>query len=77
MALQELDLKIEYHPGKGNQKADALSRHQALVLTDDDIDESTPAVVAVLEALTDNAETLEREVKTGSRSPVVECILSG
>jgi len=26
MALQELDLTIEYHPGKDNQRADALSR---------------------------------------------------
>ena len=27
MALQELDLKIEYRPGRGNKKADALSHH--------------------------------------------------
>ena len=64
MALQEPDFKIE--SWKGKPKSRCLSCHQALLLTDDNIDESTPAVVAVLEALTDNAETLEREAKIGS-----------
>ena len=53
MALQELDLKIEYRPGSGNKKADALSRHPVRPLIDDDANQPTPAVVATLEASTD------------------------
>ena len=45
MALQELDLKIEYRPGRGNQKADTLSRYPvSLLRNNNNIDESTPAV---------------------------------
>ena len=49
MALQELDLQIEYHPGRGNQKADALSCYPVSLLSDD-IDESTPVVVEAFKA---------------------------
>ena len=35
MALQELDLRIEYRPGKTNARADALSRHKVTLLQDD------------------------------------------
>ena len=49
MTLQELDLQIEYRPRIGNQKADALSRYPVSLLSDD-IDESTPVVVAAIEA---------------------------
>ena len=48
-----LDLKIEYRPGSGNKKADALSRHPVRPLIDDDANQPTPAVVAALEASTD------------------------
>ena len=48
MALQELDLTIEYRPGKGNQKADALSRYPISLLSNDVLDEPASAVVAVV-----------------------------
>ena len=35
MALQELDLQIEYRPGKTNARADALSRFPVSLLQDD------------------------------------------
>ena len=35
MAIQELNLKIEYRPGKGNTRADALSRHPVSLLPSD------------------------------------------
>ena len=53
MALQELDLKIEYRPGSGNKKADALSHHQVRPLIHDDANQPTPAVVATPQASTD------------------------
>ena len=35
MTLQELDLKLEYHPGKANTRADALSRYPVSLLATD------------------------------------------
>ena len=55
MGLQELDLKIEYRPGRGNKKADALSRHLSTT-NRYNANQSTPAVVATLEASNDSAK---------------------
>ena len=55
MALQELDLKIEYRPGRGNKKADALSCHLSTTNRYNAY-QSTPAVVATLEASNDSAK---------------------
>ena len=59
MALQELDLEIKYLPGRGNQKADALSHYLVSLLRDD---ESTPVVVAAVEALTNSMNMREGDV---------------
>ena len=55
MALQELDLKIEYRPGRGNKKADALSCHLSAT-NRYNANQSTSAVVATLEASNDSAK---------------------
>ena len=49
MALQELDLTIEYRPGSRNQKADALSRYPVSLLKSESPEELTPAVVAAVD----------------------------
>ena len=46
MALQELDLTIEYCPGKTNARADALSRYPISLLATDCADTQTAALVA-------------------------------
>ena len=46
MALQELDLKIEYRPGKGNARADALSRYPVSLLAEKEAQPQTHAVIA-------------------------------
>ena len=48
MALQELDLTIEYRPGSRNQKADALSRYLTSLLKSGSQEELTPIVVAAV-----------------------------
>ena len=50
MALQELDLKIEYRPGKGNTRADALSRYPVSLLPSDCARTQTCSLVAAMEA---------------------------
>ena len=49
MALQELDLTIEYRPGSRNQKADVLSRYPVSLLKSESPEELTPAVVAAVD----------------------------
>ena len=50
MALQEPDLKIEYRPGKGNTRADALSRYPVSLLPSDCARSQTCSLVAAMEA---------------------------
>ena len=46
MALQELDLKVEYRPGKTNGLADALSRYPVSLLTTNCEDAQPEVIVA-------------------------------
>ena len=48
MALQELDLTIEYRLGSKNRKADALSKYPVSLLESGNSEESIPAVVAAI-----------------------------
>ena len=50
MALQELDLDIQYHPGKTNPRADALSRYPVPTVSKDCANSQTPALIAAVEA---------------------------
>ena len=49
MALQELDLRIEYRPGKSNVRADALSRYPVSLLPRDCLETVAPTLVAAME----------------------------
>jgi hypothetical protein len=51
MAIQELDLKIEYRPGKTNGRADALSRCPVPAQSDGTM-ETIPVVVSSIQAET-------------------------
>ena len=46
MALQELDLKVEYRPGKANGRADGLSRYPVSLLTTNGEDAQPEVIVA-------------------------------
>ena len=48
MALQELDLKIEYRPGSKNQKADAMSHYPPPSVIDRSVGELTSPVIAAI-----------------------------
>ena len=48
MALQELDLDIQYRPGKTNARADALSRYPVSLLTEDCAKTQAPPLVAAV-----------------------------
>ena len=61
MALQELDLKLEYRPGKANGRADALSRYPVCLLATDCVKTETAAVVANVEGSRTDAESGEEE----------------
>ena len=56
LALQELDLDIQYRPGRTNTRADALSRYPVLLQTEDCDTTQTPAVVAAVEATEQSGE---------------------
>ena len=49
MALQELDLQIEYRPGKTNARADALSRYPISLLQEECEESESPVVVAAVQ----------------------------
>ena len=65
MALQELDLKVEYRPGRTNTRADALSRYPTSLLAIDRSDTQTAAVVANVRTSSSVAESGEGEKLSG------------
>ena len=60
-ALQELDLDIQYCPGKTNSGEDALSRHPVPLQPDDCTKRQTQALVAFIEAPLSSAQSRERD----------------
>lgn len=60
MAIQELDLNIQYRPGKTNARADALSRHPVPLQPEDCTRTQTPVVIAVIEAPLSPTQSGER-----------------
>ena len=56
MVLQELDLQIDYRPGKANAKADALSRYPVSLLREDVNQTQTCSLVATLEVAATQSE---------------------
>ena len=61
MALQELDLKIFYRPGKGNSNADALSRSPLPETGTETVPFGIVSALAVEESEPDSLATLQRE----------------
>ena len=59
MALQELDLKIEYRQGKANARADALSRYPISLLASNGSNTQIAAVVAKLDIASSHVESVE------------------
>ena len=59
MALQKLDLNIEYRPGKANARADTLSRYPVLLLASNCSNTQTAAVVAKLDSASSDVESGE------------------
>ena len=64
MALQELDLKIEYRPGSKNQKADTLSHYPLPSSMENSVEESTLPVIAAI--ATERAEPTLAERQRGN-----------
>ena len=56
MALQELDLHLEYWPGKANARADALSRYPLSLLQEDVSQTQINSIVAALEVAATRSE---------------------
>ena len=65
MALQELDLKMEYRPGKSNGRADPLSRYPVSLLASDCSSTQTAAVVA-------NVDASDSPAKSGEEKTLAE-----
>ena len=59
MALQELDLDIQYRPGSSNARADALSRYPVPLLPEDCTKTQVPALVAMVDAPSQSAQSGE------------------
>ena len=59
MALQELDLDIQYRPGSSNARADALSRYPVPPLPEDCTKTQVPALVAMVDAPSLSAQSGE------------------
>ena len=56
MALQELDLQIEYWPSKANARADALSRYPIFLLHEDVAQTQTNSIVVALKVAATRSE---------------------
>ena len=68
MALQELDLKLEYHPGKANTQADALSRYPVSLLATDCRDTEAATVVANIEGSSPDTEDEQKSLSERQHS---------
>ena len=86
MALQELNLRIEYRPGKSNVRADALSRYPVSLLPYNCLETVAPTLVAAMETphtLFESGEgsrdlTLrERQCKDTHLKPMIDYLETG
>ena len=59
MALQELDLDIQYRAGKTNARADALSRYPVPLSPDDCSQTETPTLIAAVEPVDSSLSTAQ------------------
>ena len=59
MALQELDLDIQYRAGKTNTRADALSRYPVPLSSDDCSQTETPTLIAAVEPVDSSLSTAQ------------------
>lgn len=84
MAIQELNLKIEYRPGKSNAKADALSRYPVSLLPRDCAETQTCRLIAAVEAgpparkgkreVENSADSTEEHSTLGARQRADPCL---
>ena len=77
MALQELDLKIEYRPWRANGRADALSRYPIAMQPGEPTQSGTPTVVGSIQAAVTGAQSGEEtlEAQSGEEATEVhECL---
>ena len=67
VAIQELDLKIEYRPGKENRRADALSRYPISTQSDGPT-ETVPVLVSSIQTEIQSGE--ETEIQSGEETEI-------
>lgn len=77
MALQELDMKIEYRPGSSNVKADALSRYPVSLLPRDHKSTLTDVVVVAMESDNEEATLKEHQRADVQLRDIILCVAKG
>ncbi len=86
MALQELDLDIQYRPGKTNARADALSRYPVSLLAEDCAKTRAPPLVAAVgvplpssQGGESDAETTlgEKQLQDPQRGEIIRYLVDG
>ena len=73
LALQEMDLEIFYHPGKGNSNADALSRSP---LPNGEADDVTYRVISAVNVQEDTDKSTDDLADLQRGDPQLEAIIT-